>query len=216
MEIVYLDKRIVVCVKPAGILSTDEEGGLPSLIRKELADERACVRTVHRLDQVVGGLMVLARSVKAASLLSAQIENRTFEKEYLAVVRGTPAQARGEMTDLLGRDKALRRTYVADAPGKDIAEGRLSYEVLSQKEGLSLVKIRLHTGRTHQIRVQFSSRGLPLVGDRKYGKEEDGETPIALFSCTLGFTHPESGKAMRFTHLPPASYPWDLFETNIM
>ncbi|MBQ3103801.1 MAG: RNA pseudouridine synthase, partial [Oscillospiraceae bacterium] len=117
MEILYLDKRVIVCVKPAGILSTDEEGGLPSLIRKELGDERACVRTVHRLDQVVGGLMVLARSVKAASLLSAQVENRTFEKEYLAVVRGTPAQKQGDMTDLLGRDKKLRRTYVADAPG---------------------------------------------------------------------------------------------------
>lgn len=215
MEILYLDKRIVVCVKPAGILSTDEEGGLPSLVREALGDARACVRTVHRLDRVVGGLMVLARSVKAASLLSAQIESRTFEKEYLAVVRGTPAENRGDMTDLLGRDKKLRRTFVADATGKDIAEARLSYEVLAEKEGLSLVKIRLHTGRTHQIRVQFSSRGLPLVGDRKYGSEEM-DTPIALFSCTLGFTHPESGEAMRFTHLPPEIYPWNLFDRNIM
>ena len=215
MEILYLDKRVIVCVKPAGILSTDEEGGLPSLIRKELGDERACVRTVHRLDQVVGGLMVLARSVKAASLLSAQVENRTFEKEYLAVVRGTPAQKQGDMTDLLGRDKKLHRTYVADAPGKDIAEARLSYRVLAEKDALSLVKIRLHTGRTHQIRVQFSSRSLPLVGDKKYGGEET-ETPIALFSCTLGFTHPESGETMRFTHLPPDIYPWNLFDKNIM
>ena len=215
MEILYLDKRIVVCVKPAGILSTDEEGGLPSLIRAELGDERACVRTVHRLDRVVGGLMVLARSVKAASLLSAQIENRTFEKEYLAVVRGTPEKGEGEMQDLLGRDKKLRRTFVADAPGKDIAEARLSYRVLAEKDGLSLVKIRLHTGRTHQIRVQFSSRSLPLVGDKKYGGD-NSDTPIALFSCTLGFTHPESGNAMRFTHLPPDIYPWNLFDTGMM
>ena len=215
MEILYLDKRIVVCVKPAGILSTDEEGGLPSLIRAELGDARACVRTVHRLDQVVGGLMVLARSVKAASLLSAQVEGRTFEKEYLAVIRGTPELKEADMVDLLGRDKKLRRTFVADAPGKDIAEARLSYRVLAECDGLSLVKIHLHTGRTHQIRVQFSSRGLPLVGDKKYGSEE-GDTPIALFSCTLGFTHPESGEAMRFTHLPPDIYPWNLFDRNIM
>jgi len=215
MEILYLDKRVVVCVKPAGILSTDEEGGLPSLIRAELGDQRACVRTVHRLDQVVGGLMVLARSVKAASILSSQVENRTFEKEYLAVVRGILDQKNGDMVDLLGRDKKLRRTYVAEAPGKDIAEARLSYKVLSEKDGLSLVKIHLHTGRTHQIRAQFSSRSLPLVGDKKYGSEDD-QTPIALFSCTLGFAHPESGEAMRFTHLPPDIYPWNLFDSSIM
>ena len=159
--------------------------------------------------------MVLARSVKAASILSSQVENRTFKKEYLAVVRGTPEIKEGNMVDLLGRDKKLRRTFVAEAPGKDIAEARLSYKVLSEKDGLSLVKIRLHTGRTHQIRVQFSSRGLPLVGDKKYGSE-DGETPIALFSCTLGFAHPESGEAMRFTHLPPDIYPWNLFDNSIM
>ena len=165
MEIVYADPRIVVAVKPAGVLSTDEPGGMPQLLRQELGTP--CIRTVHRLDAAVSGLMVYARSAKAASLLSEQIRSRTFGKEYLAVVHGVPEG--GVMTDLLGRDPVRRRTYVAAEPGKDVRPAELSYEVLGSREGLSLVRIRLHTGRTHQIRVQFASRGFPLVGDRKYG-----------------------------------------------
>ena len=173
MEIVYADPRIVVAVKPAGVLSTDEPGGMPQLLRQELGTP--CIRTVHRLDAAVSGLMVYARSAKAASLLSEQIRSRTFGKEYLAVVHGVPEG--GVMTDLLGRDPVRRRTYVAAEPGKDVRPAELSYEVLGSREGLSLVRIRLHTGRTHQIRVQFASRGFPLVGDRKYGGGEAGVYP---------------------------------------
>lgn len=208
MDILYQDKRILVAIKPSGVLSTDEVGGMPQLLRAQLGDEKACVRTVHRLDAAVSGVMVFARSAKAASLLSQQIREHKFKKEYLAIVHGTPPPS-GTLTDLLVRDSARRMTLVADTPGKDVQEAVLSYEVLSQQSGLSLVKIRLHTGRTHQIRVQFSSRGWPLVGDRKYGI--GAEHPIALWSYRIAFTHPESGEQMEFQHNPPSSAPWNLF-----
>ena len=191
MDILYADKRILAAIKPAGVLSTDEAGGMPSLLRQHLGDEKACVRTVHRLDAAVSGVMVFARSAKAASLLSEQIRNRQFEKEYLAVVHGMPPEE-GTLSDLLGRDRQHRVTYVANAPGPDVREAKLSYRVLQSCEGYSLVSICLYTGRTHQIRVQFASRGWPLAGDRKYGVE-DGFPTIALWSRRVAFTHPETG-----------------------
>ena len=209
MEILYQDKRILAAIKPAGVLSTDEEGGMPQLLREHLGDAQACVRTVHRLDAAVSGVMVFARSAKAASLLSQQIREHKFEKEYLAVVRGQPP-AEGTLTDLLVRDSMRRMTLVADAPGKDIQEASLSYKVLSQQGDLALVQIRLHTGRTHQIRVQFSSRGWPLAGDRKYGNGT-AEHPIALWSQRIAFTHPENGDWVEFRQNPPDAYPWNLF-----
>ena len=202
LDIVYQDSRIVVIKKPVGVVSAD----LPGLLRQQLGTD--CFRTVHRLDAQVGGLMVLARSVKAASLLSEQIAARNFEKEYLAVVEGTPAPS-GTLIDLLGRDSARRITYVADAPGKDIREAKLDYEVLSSWQGFSLVSIALHTGRAHQIRVQFASRGTPLWGDRKYGTAQDA--PIALWSHRLQFTHPQTDKVMEFTCEPPEIEPWIWF-----
>lgn len=210
MDILYADKRILVAIKPAGVLSTDEPGGMPSLLRQHLGDDKACVRTVHRLDAAVSGVMVFARSVKAASLLSEQMRSRRFEKEYLAVVHGCPPPA-GELQDLLGRDKQRRITYVADAPGVDVREAKLGYEVLASCNGFSLVKVRLYTGRTHQIRVQFASRGWPLAGDRKYGVE-DGFDNIALWSHRIAFTHPETGEAVEFSALPPHEGAWEMFE----
>ena len=207
MEIVYSDKDILVCVKPARVLSTDEPGGLPDLLRQELGDPNADVRTVHRLDRVVSGLMVLARNAKAASELSRQIRENEFEKEYMAVVHGVPAESSGTLRDLLGRDKARRMTYVAREPGKGIQEAVLDYRVLASSDGFSKVRIHLHTGRTHQIRVQFASRGMPLVGERKYDTRED-PCEIALWSCFLGFTHPGTGEKMEFFLEPPKKYPW--------
>lgn len=211
MELLYQDRRIVVCVKPAGVVSTDEPGGVPELVRQALGDPTACVRTVHRLDQVVGGVMVLARSVRAARELTAQIQGRTFDKEYLAVVHGTPDPAVGTLTDLLVRDKRLRKTLVTHQPGPDAREAVLDYGVLSSQDGLSLVRIHLHTGRTHQIRAQFSARGLPLAGDRKYGAEGN-DCPVALWSYALSFRHPETDEPLSFTCPPPVSVPpWDRF-----
>lgn len=207
MEILYQDKDIIVCIKPARVLSTDEPGGLPELLRRELGNENADVRTVHRLDRVVSGVMVLARNPKAASELSRQIREEEFQKEYLAVVHGCPEQERGTLRDLLFRDKARKMTMVASEPARGVQEALLDYQVLGTNEGLSRVQVLLRTGRTHQIRVQFSSRGMPLVGERKYAILED-PCEIALWSHKIGFTHPLSGKWVTFSKEPPEVYPW--------
>lgn len=209
MNIIYQDKDIIVCVKPSGVLSTDEPGGVPDLVRQALGDKDANVRTVHRLDRTVSGLMVLARRSKAASELSRQIREGEFQKEYVAVVHGRPAQDAAEFRDLLLRNKQERKTYVVQEPGKDVQEAILEYRVLNHAENLTRVRIQLHTGRTHQIRAQFSGRGLPLVGDRKYGIPED-DCQIALWSYRLAFKHPYSGKPMEFILEPPEVYPWSI------
>lgn len=207
MEILYQDAQILVCIKPPRVLSTDEPGGLPELVREALADPSADVRTVHRLDRVVSGLMVLARSASAASELSRQIREGDFQKEYLAVLHGCPEAPQGTLRDLLLRCKQERKTYVVDHMEKGVQEAILNYRVLNQAGGLSRVSIHLVTGRTHQIRAQFSSRNLPLVGDRKYSLLEDG-CEIALWSHRIGFFHPATGTWMTFSQEPPAVYPW--------
>ena len=207
MELIYKDKDIVVCIKPARVLSTDEPGGLPDLVREALGDPGADIRTVHRLDRVVSGVMVLARNPKAASELSRQIREDEFQKEYLAVLHGTPSETASTLRDLLGRDKARKMTYVATEPGKGIQEAVLDYEVLAGNGSFSRVRVLLRTGRTHQIRVQFASRQLPLVGERKYSTLED-PCEIALWSHKIGFTHPSTGKWMEFYREPPLVYPW--------
>ena len=209
MDIIYQDKDILVCVKPSGVLSTDEPGGLPELIRRELGDPNTNVRTVHRLDRTVSGLMVLARRSKAASELSRQIRDGEFQKEYMAVIHGKPEEKSGMLRDLLLRNKQERKTYIVAEPGKDVQEAILEYRVVNETEDLTRVRIQLHTGRTHQIRAQFSSRGLPLVGDRKYGIPED-DCQIALWSYRLAFKHPYSGKPMEFILEPPEVYPWSI------
>ena len=206
MELVYADEAIVVCIKPSGVVSTDEPGGVPDLVRQALGDAKASVRTVHRLDQVVSGLMVLARMEAAASELSRQIREDEFDKEYMAVVHGLPAQE-GTLRDLLYRDKARRMTMVAAEMAKGVQEAVLDYRVMASAENMSRVRIRLHTGRTHQIRVQFASRGYPLVGERKYSTLDDGCT-IALWSYRLAFRHPVTGEPMEFSKEPPEIYPW--------
>ena len=208
MELIYCDEPLLVCVKPAGVLSTDEPGGVPELARLELGDEKAQVRTVHRLDRVVSGLMVLARTAAAASELSRQIRENEFEKAYLAVVHGHPEEKEGTMVDLLQRCKQERKTYVVTQMDKGVQEAILDYRVLAENADLSKVYITLRTGRTHQIRCQFSSRGLPLVGDRKYSLLEDG-CNIALWSHRIAFTHPVTGERMEFQLNPPDQYPWD-------
>ena len=146
---------------------------------------------MHRLDAQVAGLMVFARSARAASILSEQVRERRFGKEYLAVVHGEPPEERGVLRDLLGRDGARRMTYVAREPGRDVREAELAYETVDRRGGLS--------------------RGLPLLGDGKYGLPGD-PGPIALWSWRLRFTHPETGREMTFTHQPPPVAPWSGFQ----
>lgn len=207
MDILYMDEDILVCIKPARVLSTDEPGGLPDLLREALHDPKADIRTVHRLDRVVSGVMVLARNAPAASELSRQIRENAFTKEYLAVIHGCPEGERGTLCDLLYRDKARRMTMVAKEPGKGVQEAVLDYEVVCKAQDLSRIRIQLHTGRTHQIRVQFASRGMPLAGERKYAVLED-DCEIALWSHKIGFTHPTTGEKMEFSKEPPEKDPW--------
>ena len=207
IEILQETKTSVVCVKPVGIAAqgTDPQA-LPQLLAAQLGCE---VYPVHRLDQTVGGVMVFARSRMADSLLSRQVQAHTFEKDYLAVLEGIPDAPEGVLADLLTRDAAKKQTFVTHTPGPDARSARLSYRVLGVKDGRALVRIRLETGRTHQIRAQFSSRSLPLCGDRKYGAQSDG--PLGLWSYQIAFFHPQTNERLVFAHDPPQAEPWLAF-----
>ena len=200
MDIIYYDDNIIVAIKPAGVISTDEPGGMPSLLRQALGNENADIRTVHRLDQVVSGLMVFAQNPETASELSRQIRAGDFKKTYLAVVRGVPQERKGRMEDILLRSKEQRKTFVVNKPCRGSQEAVLDYRLLGSNGELSMVEINLVTGRTHQIRAQFTHRRLPLVGDRKYGKSSAGD--LALFSHRLELTHPTTKEQMAFYALP--------------
>lgn len=161
MDIIYYDDNIIVAIKPAGVISTDEPGGMPSLLRQALGNENADIRTVHRLDQVVSGLMVFAQNPETASELSRQIRAGDFKKTYLAVVRGVPQERKGRMEDILLRSKEQRKTFVVNKPCRGSQEAVLDYRLLGSNGELSMVEINLVTGRTHQIRAQFTHRRLP-------------------------------------------------------
>ena len=213
MRILYSDDRVIVCVKPNGILSTDEPGGMPQLLRAELGDPGAVVKSVHRLDRAVGGVMVYARTRRAASDLGRQIEDGTFRKSYLAVVSGKPKETSGTLRHWLLRDRAARRTYVVEAGTTGGQEAVLTYECLEERGGLSLLSIKLLTGRTHQIRCQLSHFGHSILGDEKYGGAPDG-SGIALWSHELCFAHPRTGEKLVFRAAPPERQPWILFANH--
>lgn len=180
IPILYQDNRILICQKPPGVVSVDQPGGLPDLLRTQLGGGKLCLRTVHRLDQPVGGVMVLARSRQAARLLSQQVEERRFQKAYLAALSGAPEEETGTLRDWLGYDKRTRRAYTAAEPGPEVREAVLQYRVLERCGEMTLAAVRLKIGRTHQIRAQFAVRGLPLAGDRKYGAPVWEEAGIGL------------------------------------
>lgn len=214
VPILYQDPRVLVCLKPPGVASVDQPGGVPDLLRGQLGPAGACLRTVHRLDQPVGGVMVLARSRMAARLLGAQMEERRFGKEYLAVLSGIPEQGEGRLEDLLGYDRGTRRAYVTRQPGREARPAALCYRTLAVCGGYSLVSVALETGRTHQIRIQFAHRGMPLAGDVKYGGPALEMAGIGLWSHTLSFDHPQTGTRMTFSALPTGE-PWNWFEGMI-
>lgn len=209
IEILYRDPHIVVCLKPAGVLS--QEGGeesMPQLLRRQL--EAVEVYPIHRLDKAVGGVMVYALDGAAAAALSKGVQDRTLEKTYLAVLCGIPAERAGVLEDLLFHDKLKNKTYVVRRLRKGVKPAKLEYTLLQTSNEESLVRVKLHTGRTHQIRVQFASRKLPLVGDRRYGGKHTGEE-LGLWSYGLSFVHPISGVPMTFDHRPPQTSLWEKY-----
>ena len=188
MEILYQDKGIMVCVKPVGL---DSEIELPAALAEAVGGEYF---PIHRLDKNVGGVMVYARTKSAAAALSKAVQDGTLVKEYVARVHGTPPES-GDWTDLLFKDSSKNKVFVVKKERKGVKKARLEFVRLEN----NLVRIRLHTGRSHQIRVQFASRGFPLLGDHKYGARDEATAPL-LFSCCLTF--PWQGKQVRFEKLP--------------
>ena len=206
LQILFEDRHLIACVKPFGVMSQGNEktrsicDDINEYLKAKGEDSQAFV--IHRLDKTTGGVMVFAKTKVAAGKMSTLVQNGGFHKEYLAVLCGTPLDKSGELSDLLYHDKQKNKTYVVKRERKGVKKARLFYEVVSQNEYndalCTLVKVKLYTGRTHQIRVQFASRKFPLVGDRKYGTTVEDKT-IALWSHKISFIHPFSGENIEVT-----------------
>lgn len=206
ISVLFEDAHIIVVKKPPFLVceSTAKKDGLADLLEEKTG---GYIGTVHRLDRGVGGVMVYAKSPAAAAKLSAAVQARELRKEYLAVVRGVPSPDCGEMRDLLFHDRRQNKTFVVERQRAGVKEALLEYDTIerittARGEECSLVHVLLHTGRTHQIRVQFASRGHSLLGDGKYGARGDNRQ-IALFATRLAFSHPITRKKMEF------QLPWD-------
>lgn len=221
IRIFFEDSALVVCEKPVGVLSAPESGkrrNMPDMLKKQTRAYK--IDVIHRLDQPVGGVMVYSKSSRATPSLYRQMASHRIVKEYLAVVHGVPQPSNGEMHDWLCKDTERCKSAVVPPDTRGAKDAALSYRVLQTvcKDGrtISLVRVRLHTGRTHQIRVQFSYRRHPLIGDEKYGAPADPLcNGLGLWSYHLAFRHPVTGKPVDTTCAPPAVYPWTLFEASL-
>ena len=191
MEVLFSDAQIVVCIKPVGM---DSEQDVPAALQEQLGGE---IFTLHRLDKNVGGVMIYSRTKASAAKFSKLIQDDLLVKEYVALVHGTPPE-QGELTDLLWKDSSKNKVFVVKRERKGVKKAKLSYHLL-RAGSQSLVRVRLYTGRSHQIRVQFASRGFPLVGDHKYGSRDEANAPM-LYSCCLTF--PYGGKEQKFEAFP--------------
>ena len=202
MEILYKDKFIIVCHKDSGMLCEGEdEKSLPFAVRQKLlayGESNTDVFVIHRLDRETSGVCVLARNKQSAAKLCAAIANRDFSKQYLAVVCGEVKDSQATLCDYLFYDRTKFKTHVVKRERKGVKRASLSYRVLGIQNGMSLLQIQLHTGRTHQIRAQFSSRGHAVVGDRRYGAPKSDVRGIALLSHRVAFPHPETGVRIFF------------------
>jgi len=214
LNFLYEDGHIICCVKPIGILSQSDEKNEENMVSLLKGAGNPYIGLIHRLDRNVGGVMVFAKTQTAAAKLSEAVRNREIIKEYLAVIHNRPQEDSGVLKDLLFKDSAKNKTYVVSRMRKGVREASLEYEVLDSRESeagvITLVKARLHTGRTHQVRVQFASRKMPLVGDKKYGGRDNVTNP-ALWSYRLSFSHPVKNETVDVSCPPPDVVPWNEF-----
>ena len=207
MTVLKETDSFIVCIKPEGVVSQGTQGDMVSLLKESTGRE---IYPVHRLDRETAGVMVFAFTPAAAADFSARIARGEIKKRYYAVTKSGLEPRSGEMTDLLFRDKTKNKTYVVKRERKGVRQAKLEYSLVSEKDGYALWDILLHTGRTHQIRAQFSSRGYPLAGDRRYGGEK--AEGLGLFAYSLEFINPDTGEKEVYTHNPPADGgPFSLF-----
>ncbi len=215
MNILFEDENIIVCIKEIGVSSEESSAeNMPDIIRRHLNKPTAYIGIIHRLDTAVGGVMVYTKTKKAAAKLSSQIQNGAFKKEYFAVISGRPETDIGVYRDLLFKDSSKNKVFVVKNARKGVKTAELEYSVIQtqkyEDKDISLVKVMLKTGRSHQIRVQFASRKMPLLGDGKYGSRT--KCNIALFSSAIKFNHPETQKEMCFSVLPYNTFPFNTFD----
>lgn len=208
IEIIYEDSELCVVCKPQGI---DSEHMLTKLVSQQLGCD---IYPAHRLDKDAGGLIVLAKTKYAAAKLSDSMQKGEFEKYYLAIVIGTPEAPDGRLEDYLYHDRQKNKSYVVKSARKGVKLATLEYKTVGlaviHDNTVTLLRIKLHTGRTHQIRVQFASRKLPLLGDVKYGGRKD-DIKLSLWSHEISFNHPISKKRLEFRLAPPDLFPWNVF-----
>ena len=199
MEVLFEDKNLIVAIKERGPLSEEHESR-PNMVRSLKEVTGGEIYPVHRLDKDVGGVMVYAKTKSAAASLSAQAGDRTMKKTYLAILHGKPQEESGTLEDLLFFDKGKNKSFVVKKERRGVKKALLNYRVISQKDGNALTEVELLTGRTHQIRVQFASRKMPLFGDRRYGAKDESRI-IALWSKEISFLHPVTKERMTFCKL---------------
>lgn len=218
VRIIFEDNHVLVAFKPAGILSQEDSTGAPDMLTIlktfiKVRDEKpgnVWLGLLHRLDRPVSGVMVFAKTSKCASRISEQIRQRKVVKRYKAVVSGLFELKEGSLENYILKDSKTNTVKVFDRPAPDAKKARLDYKVLAEDKGMSLIEVELETGRSHQIRAQMAHSGHPLLGDRKYGRGEDG-FDIALQSYLIGFSHPVSGEYMEYEIPLPDEYPWNQF-----
>lgn len=213
LKILYEDRYITVCEKLPGMISEQNEStnSLPQLLKQQLGHE---VYPLHRLDRPVGGAIMLANSKNAAAMFSVLIADNKVMKTYIAVIDGILSEANGTMKDYLYRDARKNKAFAVKKLRKGVKEAILKYQTENMTDNLSLVKIELVTGRTHQIRAQFGSRKTPVLGDGKYGSHCN-KCETALWSYSLQFKHPCTGEELTVISKPPMNvYPWNLFKTE--
>ena len=218
VKVLYEDNHLIVAVKPAGVLSQSDGSNAPDMltILKAYIKEKyqkpgeVYLGLVHRLDRPVSGVMVFARTSKAASRLSEQIRSRKVEKIYRCVVNGN-LEGEGRLENYISKDESSNTVTVSDTEKPGYKASYLDYRALASKDGLTLVEVKLGTGRSHQIRAQMAHAGHPLIGDQKYGKKDERTKDIALEAYKLSFEHPVKREFITFEAPVPASFPWSLF-----